>query len=412
LFINKLNSDTPIDAMEDEERELTLLQSKKVEKGTPEIGNTGNSTMKNSIGARSNKNNKPLYNKQGSHSNTEKEYDWLISNLKNQVNNKEEILKSDKYLEAQNSFSFENNELFNKTVQDKNISLNKSNFLTYDKKVKAVQNLNATTNVAYLENTKLLIRKDSDKDNSLSYQQPLQEVESKDMVWPSAHSKVSQESFQKMSNYVKNTFRKNKVTKRKNSYYSFSSHRRKESFGNNMMQRGKRWDGIKSERPFSVKSNNSSSHREVAMGVLSWDSASIASMIPQDKNYDTLLNKNKELKVELHKSRKNNGILRSKVMKKDKEVNILIKNNLELENKVKRLEEQKYKQKDFINTQEKEIQNLQKHWSGGSPPDPEKDELKAQLEQIIEVKLKYEKILKALVDMPEVKPIIAKILEQ
>mmetsp|Transcript_26784 Transcript_26784/g.23648 ORF Transcript_26784/g.23648 Transcript_26784/m.23648 type:complete len:85 (+) Transcript_26784:606-860(+) len=84
-------------------------------------------------------------------------------------------------------------------------------------------------------------------------------------------------------------------------------------------------------------------------------------MIPQDKNYDTLLNKNKELKVELHKSRKNNGILRSKVMKKDKEVNILIKNNLELENKVKRLEEQKYKQKDFINTQEKEIQNLQKH---------------------------------------------------
>lgn len=107
-------------------------------------------------------------------------------------------------------------------------------------KVKAIPNLNATSNMAYLENTKLVARKSSEKNNSISYQKPLQEELPKEMGWPSAKSKVSQESFNKMSNYVKNTFRKDKATKRKNSYYSYSSHRRKEPFGNTMRKRGKR----------------------------------------------------------------------------------------------------------------------------------------------------------------------------
>lgn len=83
---------------------------------------------------------------------------------------------------------------------------------------------------------------------------------------------------------------------------------------------------------------------------------------------------------------------------------------MELENKVIKLEEQKKSQKEFINAQEKEIQNLQDHMKKDS--DPEKDELKRQLEQVVGIKLKYEKILKALVDNPEVKPILASILEQ
>ena len=152
-----MNSDQPVDPMEDEERELTQLNnSKKINRINAEFGNTGISTMKNSLGAVSYQHNKIINHKRGSQANTEKEYDCLINNIRKQVHDKEEFLKSDKYLDPQNSFSFDNNEILNKTVQDKNISLNKSNFLTYDKKVKAFKKLNETANGGYLENTKLV----------------------------------------------------------------------------------------------------------------------------------------------------------------------------------------------------------------------------------------------------------------
>ena len=47
-----------------------------------------------------------------------------------------------------------------------------------------------------------------------------------------------------------------------------------------------------------------------------------------------------------------------------------------------------------------------------SEGESENEQLKAHLDKVIEVKLKYENIIKVLVDHPEVKPIIASILEQ
>ena len=119
--------------------------------------------MKNSLGGISHQQNKLLCHKRESQTNSEKEYDCLMHNRGKEVHENEEILKSDKFLEPHNSFSFDNNEALSKTVQDKNISLNKSNYLTYDKKVKVFKNLNQTTNVGYFENTKLAVRKDSGK---------------------------------------------------------------------------------------------------------------------------------------------------------------------------------------------------------------------------------------------------------
>lgn len=107
----KLSSDAPVDPMEDEERELTLLQSKNGDHINPDIRNTGNSTMKNSVVAPSHQNNKQISKKRGPQSNTEKKYDWLVRNVKKKSLAKEEIQSSDKYLEAQNLFSFENNYL-------------------------------------------------------------------------------------------------------------------------------------------------------------------------------------------------------------------------------------------------------------------------------------------------------------
>ena len=165
---------------------------------------------------------------------------------------------------------------------------------------------------------------------------------------------------------------------------------------------------IKSERPFSVKSNNSSSQRDPKAGILSWDSASIASIHPQDRNIDQLLSNNHAIKTELHKSRKNNGILRSKIIKREMEVNNLKNDKLELINKIEKLEKDKQKDSDYIKLQEQEIKNLQEQLKGGKfwKDDEEKEQLKKSLKQVVEVKLKYESILKALVEKPEVKILI------
>ena len=71
------------------------------------------------------------------------------------------------------------------------------------------------------------------------------------------------------------------------------------------------------------------------------------------------MNKNEELKRELHKSRKNNGILRSRVTKRDKEINQLRNDKLGLVDKIERLEKDKIKQSEFIKQQEKEIMSMQ-----------------------------------------------------
>lgn len=190
-------------------------------------------------------------------------------------------------------------------------------------------------------------------------------------------------------------------------------------------------EGIKSERPFSVKSNNSSSQREGFAGVLSWDSISVASLgrqefinveylnsLTQTKRNSCIfdiIDKNKELKGELHKSRKNNATLRSKVNKCEKETSDLRIDKLELINKIEKLEKARDQDKRYMDQQESEIQNLHKqlrNHSSNSGQDLENENLREALEKVIEVKMKYENIIKALVDNPKIKPYVARILEK
>jgi len=126
--------------------------------------------------------------------------------------------------------------------------------------------------------------------------------------------------------------------------------------------------------------------------------------------------KNNEIKLELHKSRKNNGVLRSRVTKVEKEVNDLRNNKLSMINKVEKLEKIQKRDADYIKQQEKEIQHLNEllrnNTGSESSCDPEKEQLRKALSQVIDVKVKYENIIKALVADPEAKPHIARILEK
>lgn len=90
------------------------------------------------------------------------------------------------------------------------------------------------------------------------------------------------------------------------------------------------------------------------------------------------------------------------------EVNNLKNDKLELINKIEKLEKDKQKDSDYIKLQEQEIKNLQEQLKVRKfcKDDEEKDQLKKSLKQVVEVKLKYESILKALVEKPEVKILI------
>ncbi len=130
-------------------------------------------------------------------------------------------------------------------------------------------------------------------------------------------------------------------------------------------------------------------------------------MPPQESNVDTLAAKNKEMKLELHKSRKNNGILRSRIAKKDREVNDLRDKKLDLINTIDKMEKSQQRDREYISSQEKEIEYLRKQLKKKSSADPEKEDLKKSLEEVVSIKLKYENIIQALIQNPEVKPIIA-----
>lgn len=87
---------------------------------------------------------------------------------------------------------------------------------------------------SYIENVKL---QPQNSKNSLN----LNSNERMQVVSP--QPQVSKESFNKMTRYVNNSFRKEKVAGRKNSNYTFSSHRRKDQFkdtlGNSLQRKGK-----------------------------------------------------------------------------------------------------------------------------------------------------------------------------
>lgn len=94
--------------------------------------------------------------------------------------------------------------------------------------------------------------------------------------------------------------------------------------------------------------------------------------------------------------------MRSKITKREIEINTLKNEKLQLTAKIKKLENNKRKDSDYIKLQEEEINNLQKKLKNGKSleNDEEKEQLKISLQKVVEVKLKYEKILKALVDKP------------
>ena len=142
---------------------------------------------------------------------------------------------------------------------------------------------------------------------------------------------------------------------------------------------------------------------------------SIASLGLQEQNVGNLVAKNKQIKQELHKSRKNNGVLRTKLSKKEREIENLRDDKLKLAEKVEKLEKIREKDCRYIQQQEMEIQNLHSQLrhpiKDETDEDLDKEELKAKLEQVIEVKMKYENIIKAMVEKPELKPILASILE-
>lgn len=391
--------------MIEEEMELIQLKEKSEQINTNKlyIRKTDHTSKKGSIVNQTEQHRESFKNRW--FSNTEKDYDCLI-NVKNIANNVvEENVNSRGFNNHHQSFSFDNNDVSNNKVQDQNIALNKSNYLTYDKKVKAFNNIKPDYD-SYIENAKLQSQ-NSKKSINQNSNERIQVV--------SPQPQVSKESFNKMTRYVNNSFRKEKMTGRKNSNYTFSSHSRKDQFkdtlGNSLQRKGKHtskseikpyWylilDGIKSERPFSVKSNNSSSQREGFAGVLSCDSISVASMGKQEINLSSIMAKNKEFKEELHKSRKNNATLRLRITKYQKETNDLRNDKLEMLNKIEKLEKARDQDKHYIAQQEKEIHNLHQQLRNQNKnilEDPEKVELRNTLDKVIEVKMKYEKIIKA-----------------
>lgn len=139
----------------------------------------------------------------------------------------EENVKSNGIENHHQSFSFDNNDASNTKAQDKNIALNKSNHLTYDKKVKAFNNI-LPDHDDYIETAKLQSQNSKNEMNR-SYRQSNENGQV-----TSPQPQVSKESFDKMNKYVKNSFRNEKGTGRKNSHYNFSSHRRKDTLKDHM----------------------------------------------------------------------------------------------------------------------------------------------------------------------------------
>lgn len=173
--------------------------------------------------------------------------------------------------------------------------------------------------------------------------------------------------------------------------------------------------------------SNTSSHKE-GHGLLSADSSSVISLKPQEQTISNVVAKNAEYKSQLHKSRKNNAVLRSKITKLEKENEELRNTKVDILDKVEKLEKARQRDAEYINRQEKEIQSLNDRLnrarkihsepnrnhtqSEPSETDLETEELKNTLNKVIDVKMKYENIIKALLEKPEYKPVILNILEQ
>ena len=111
----------------------------------------------------------------------------------------------------------------------------------------------------------------------------------------------------------------------------------------------------------------------------------------------------------------NNDMLRSKVIDYENDITSLKSTQTQLENKVGELQQLHVRDSKLIQRQEFEISQLQKRWSNTTSSisgDGEYQELQQKFNKILAVKLKYEQIIKAMVDKPELKPYIAQVLDQ
>ena len=132
-----------------------------------------------------------------------------------------------------------------------------------------------------------------------------------------------------------------------------------------------------------------------------------------------LITENKVLNKELEKVRKKNGVLKTQIKRLKDSTNLPKGSHEEMLIKMQRLEVNQQKDQTLIRQQEMQILSLQEKMrklelevANAKQIKDEKELLKANFDRIVDVKLKYEKIIKTLSEKPEIKPIIASILEK
>lgn len=122
--------------------------------------------------------------------------------------------------------------------------------------------------------------------------------------------------------------------------------------------------------------------------------------------------KRNKLKEELHLERQKNSNNNSKILKYEKEIKSLKVDQKSVNQKIERLLKLQEKDAQKIKKQEEIIQSLQNQLAQAMQNENnENQKLKNNLDKVIGVKLKYEQIIKAMIEQPEIKPFIADILE-
>ena len=159
---------------------------------------------------------------------------------------------------------------------------------------------------------------------------------------------------------------------------------------------------LKSDKSKSKKSNKSSSIRDYLEHI--------------DKvTLEKLFAKNQQLKDDLKSSYKDNQILRTRLTDYEKDMRELKENQVQMQHQIQWLQKMRKNDSDRIRQQDDDLKKLKLQIRQNSvdySQDNEMSELRHKLDKVIDVKLKYERIIKAMADKPELKPVIADILER
>lgn len=225
----KVNSDQPVDEMEDEERELLSIKDVKKERQTRDCRNTGANSIKNSGRVQAQDHRESF--KQRCFSNTEKDYACLINQQIIPIEDSKMMHVSG----HEKSFSFEKLSYDNSKKSAKNPKNPKNSNLLEENK--NLENNNEENNFrdTNLKQTKINIdnkhQKERERVMKTFCQENSKEIEDCVITHFKALSpspNISMKSFNNMTNYVKNTFRKQNPTARKQSLNSYSSKRKYE----------------------------------------------------------------------------------------------------------------------------------------------------------------------------------------